>query len=83
MYENHNVKVTVLSSKCPKYKAGDEIHFNGAFIDKESSAELCMVAMQAIYPFIYAFRRGGKLKEGPYQCTDCEETVVFRIEQND
>ena len=83
MFENHNVKVTVLSSKCPKYKEGDEINFNGAFIDKENSAELCMVALQAIYPFIYAFRRGGKRKEGPYQCTDCEETVVFKIEQND
>ncbi len=32
------------------------------------------------YPFIYAFRRGGDLKNGPYQCIDCGETVVFNIE---
>ncbi len=30
--------------------------------------------------FIYAFRRGGNLKNGPYQCTDCGETVKFTIE---
>lgn len=23
---------------------------------------------------------GGNLKNGPYQCTDCGETVVFNIE---
>ena len=83
MYEDHKITVTVLSSKCPKYKEGDEILFNGAFLDKSNSGEICMVALQAIFPFIYAFRRGGQLKEGPYQCTDCEETVVFKIEPND
>lgn len=31
-------------------------------------------------PFIYAFRRGGDLKNGPYQCIDCGETVMFNIE---
>lgn len=30
-------------------------------------------------PFIYAFRRGGDLKNGPYQCIDCGETVMFNI----
>ena len=38
------------------------------------------VAMQAIYLFIYAFRRGVNLKNGPYQCIDCGETVVFNNE---
>ena len=27
-----------------------------------------------------AFRRGGNFKNGPYQCIDCGETVVFNIE---
>ena len=63
-----------------KYKEGDVICFNGAELDKEKSDKVCMVAMQAIYPFIYAFRRGGNLKNGPYQCTDCGETVKFNIE---
>ena len=49
-------------------------------LDKENSDNVCMVAMNAIYPFVYAFRRGGNLKNGPYQCTDCGETVKFTIE---
>jgi len=49
-------------------------------LDKEHSDNVCMVAMNAIYPFVYAFRRGGNLRNGPYQCTDCGETVKFIIE---
>ncbi|MCR5723052.1 MAG: TIGR04076 family protein [Lachnospiraceae bacterium] len=79
-YTDNKVKVTVIESMCPKYKPGDVICFNGAELDKEKSDRVCMVAMQAIYPFIYAFRRGGNLKNGPYQCTDCGETVKFNIE---
>ena len=52
-------------------------------LDKENSDNVCMVAMNAIYPFVYAFRRGGNLKNGPYQCTDCGETVKFTIETVD
>lgn len=81
--EDHKVKAVVLSSGCPKYKAGDEIYFNGAFIDKEKSASLCMVALSAIYPFAYAARRGGSVKDGPVQCPDCGESVTFRIERLD
>ena len=60
--EDHKVKATVLSSECPRYKAGDEIFFDGAFIDTEKSAALCMVALNAIYPFAYAARRGGSVR---------------------
>lgn len=81
--ENHPVKLTVLSSGCPKYHAGDVIHFEGAFIDKESSAELCMVALNAVYPFVYAARRGGSVKETPIQCPDQSECVTFRVERED
>ena len=81
--EDHKVKAVVLSSNCPKYRAGDEIYFNGAFIDKEKSANLCMVALSAIYPFAYAARRGGSVKDGPVQCPDCGESVTFRIERLD
>jgi uncharacterized repeat protein (TIGR04076 family) len=81
-YEDHKVKVTVLSSMCPKYKEGDVICFTGACLDKEHSDNVCMVAMNALYPFIYAFRRGGNLRNGPYQCTDYGETVTFKIEND-
>jgi len=79
-YADNKVKVTVIESHCPKYKEGDLIFFDGAELDKDKSDKVCMVAMHAIYPFIYAFRRGGNLKNGPYQCTDCGETVKFTIE---
>lgn len=81
--EDHKVKAIVLSSGCPKYHAGDEIYFDGAFVNKEKSAALCMVALNAIYPFAYAARRGGSVKDGPVQCPDCGESVTFRIERLD
>ena len=81
-YIDNKVKVTVIESKCPKYKVGDVICFEGSMLDKENSDNVCMVAMNAIYPFIYAFRRGGDLKKGPYQCVDCNESVIFEIESS-
>lgn len=81
--EDRKVKATVLASGCPRYREGDEIYFDGAFIDKEQSAALCMVALSAIYPFVYAARRGGSVKPTPVQCPDCEECVKFRIERMD
>ena len=50
-------------------------------MDKENSEELCMVALNAIYPFVYAARRGGSVKESLIQCPDCDECVVFKIER--
>ncbi len=81
--EDHKTKVVVLESGCPKYKPGDEIYFDGAFINKEKSAQLCMVALSAIYPFVYAARRGGSVKPTPVQCPDCGESVTFRVERLD
>lgn len=81
--QDHSTKVVVLESACPRYRAGDEIYFKGAFIDKEKSAELCMVALGAIYPFVYAARRGGSVKSTPVQCPDCGECVTFRVERLD
>ena len=81
--EDHKVKAVVLESGCPRYRHGDEIYFEGAFVDKEKSGELCMVALNAIYPFVYAARRGGSVKEGPIQCPDCGECVKFRIQRLD
>jgi len=77
---DNKVKVTVVSSLCNHYHAGEEIYFSGPLIEKEKSASLCMVAINAIYPFIYAARRGGSIKEELVQCPDCKEKVEFRIE---
>ena len=81
--EDHPVRVTVLQSDCPKYHPGDVIVFEGAFVNKDQSAVLCMVALNAIYPFIYAARRGGSVKPTPVQCPDCGECVRFQVERLD
>lgn len=81
--ENHPVKVTVTRSACPHYQAGDEIFFDGALVDKEKSAKLCMVALNAIYPFVYAARRGGWVKDTAIQCPDCAEAVEFMVSRLD
>ena len=81
--EDHKVKLTVLESGCPRYQPGDEIYFEGAFINKDKSAALCAVALNAVYPFVYAARRGGSVKPGPIQCPDCGESVTFRVERLD
>ena len=81
--EDHKVKITVLESGCPRYQVGDEVYFTGAFIDVEKSAALCMVALNAVYPFVYAARRGGSVKSTPVQCPDCGECVKFQVERLD
>jgi len=74
------VKAVVASSKCHYYQPGDQILFDSSCIDKEASGALCMVALNAIYPFVYAARRGGWVKDSLIQCPDCGECVEFRLE---
>ena len=40
-----------------------------------------MVALNAVYPFVYAVRRGGDVKDGLIQCPDCAESVTFQVER--
>ncbi|HNW86119.1 MAG TPA: TIGR04076 family protein [Candidatus Limiplasma sp.] len=81
--EDHPVRVVVIQSNCPRYQVGDSVVFEGAFVNKEKSDALCMVALSAIYPFAYAARRGGSVKPTPVQCPDCEECVRFQVERLD
>ena len=39
-YTDNKVKVTVVESKCPKYKVGDVIRFKGSDLDKEKEVGL-------------------------------------------
>ena len=82
------VKISVVSSKCGHYKPGDVIYINGPLVDKEKSAAICMTALNAIYPFIYATRKAvsGEAMGFPdmiFQCPDGPETVEFKIEALD
>ena len=52
------VKLVVVESHCDLYKEGDEIVFDGPVINKEKSGALCMTALQALYPYVFAGARG-------------------------
>ena len=77
MKEN-KIKAVVVRSGCPLYAVGDAVDFDGPLLDKAKSGKLCMMALNAIFPFVYAARKG-VLKDTPVQCPDCEEHVEFMI----
>lgn len=77
MKENR-IQLEVIRSSCPFYQEGDSVYFDGALIDKEKSCNLCMTALSAVFPFVYAARKG-IVKEGTMQCPDCNEGVEFVI----
>ena len=81
MSEN-KIKLVVVKSDCPFYKEGDSIYFDGALIDKGKSGNLCMTALSAVFPFVYAARKG-IVKTGAVQCPDCSESVEFIIEADE
>lgn len=72
------VKLVVIKSHCDLYKEGDEIVFDGPDIDKAKSGALCMTALQALYPYVFAGRQGS-LWPSDIQCPDCDEGVIFRV----
>ena len=77
MVEN-TVALIVTKSGCPLYKEGDRVVFSGAAIDKEKSGNLCMTALAAVDPFVYAARKG-TVRENALHCPDCAGGVEFMI----
>lgn len=85
-FKEYKIKLVVKSSKCGLYKAGDEIYIDGALLNKEKSANVCLTAINAFYPFIYAARKRVTARkmgfdELTFQCPDCPEIVEFTIIQ--
>lgn len=83
-YKDKNVLVTVETSTCDIYKPGDKIYIDKFLVNKEQSGPVCLTALNAIYPFIYAARKGVTLEQMGYskmnfQCPDCDESVVFSL----
>lgn len=83
-FKERKIKVVVKSSKCSNYKPGDTIYIDHSIVDKERSAAICLTALTAIYPFIYAARKHVTLEqmgfsEMCFQCPDIEEMVEFYI----
>ena len=74
------VKLVVEESGCPCYAIGDQVVFDGPLLDKEKSGNFCMMALSAMFPFVYAARKG-IIHDEALQCPDCAEKVVFRIKK--
>lgn len=62
-FKEKKIKIVVRSSKCDFYKPGDTIYIDHAMVDKERSANICLTALNAIYPFIYAARKNVTLEQ--------------------
>ncbi|SFG37881.1 TIGR04076 family protein [Desulfotomaculum arcticum] len=77
--------VEVISSACGHYQPGDKIFINDALVDKERSGNICLMAMQAIFPYIFAFRKGvtaeqmGFKEKIQVQCPDYCGPTVFEL----
>lgn len=87
-FKEKKIKLVVKSSNCCSYQPGDEIYIDHSMIDKEKSANICLTALNAIYPFIYAARKHVTVEqmgfqEMCFQCPDIEERVEFSIIQYD
>ncbi len=77
---SEKVKLVVVESGCPNYRVGDEVVFDGPILNKEESSVLCMTALNALYPFVFAARKGF-IWDTPIQCPDCGESVTFMIKK--
>ncbi len=82
-----NVVIEVIESKCGHYKVGDKIYIKDALIDMNKTSNVCVMAMQSFFPFIFAMRKGvtpDKMGFGEklvVQCPDYCEPVVFQIKK--
>jgi uncharacterized repeat protein (TIGR04076 family) len=88
-FKEAKVKIIVAETTCDAYKAGDVIYVDHSMVDTEKSCKnICLTALSAIYPFIYAARKRVSLEhmgfsEAVFRCPDCDEWATFRIEQYD
>jgi len=79
------VKIVVINSQCKLYKAGDQIMIDGPLIDFNNSSNVCVTALNAMYPFIFALRKKvkpealGFNEEVTVQCPDYCAPVVFKL----
>lgn len=83
-FKEKKIKIVVKSSNCCSYHPGDVIYIDHSLVDKEKSANICLTAINAIYPFIYAARKHVTVEqmgfnEMCFQCPDIGERVEFTI----
>jgi uncharacterized repeat protein (TIGR04076 family) len=81
----NKVMIKVIKSECKLYNPGDQILIDGPLIDTSKSANVCVTALNAIYPFIFALRKKvtpealGFEGEVTVQCPDYCAPVIFSL----
>jgi len=62
---SYKIKIIVkdIRGHCPIYKVGDEIIFDGFYIDSSKSAPVCIHAFLSMASIIYAASHGVSLKD--------------------
>ena len=84
-FTEDKIKIEVLNSQCKLYKAGDRIIIDGPLIDFDKSSNVCVTALNAMYPFVFALRKKvtpqalGFDGEVTVQCPDFCAPVVFKL----
>lgn len=82
-----NIVVEVIESKCSHYRVGDKIYIEDALINMDKTSNVCLMAVQSFFPFIYAARKGvtpeqmGFREKLVVQCPDYCAPVVFEIKR--
>ncbi len=84
-FKEDKIKIVVMNSQCKLYKAGDQIIIDGPLIDFDKSSNVCVTALNAMYPFVFALRKKvtpealGFDGEVTVQCPDFCAPVVFKL----
>lgn len=82
-----HVIIEVIQSKCSCYKKGDKISIKDTLIDKDNTDNICVMALQSFFPFVFAMRKGvtpeqmGFGKKLIVQCPDYCDEVIFEIKK--
>ncbi len=83
-----DIIVTCIESFCEKVSKGSKVILNGPMLNTEESNNVCMTALQAIYPYIVAARfkvppekMGFSKGKFVVQCPDKDSPVTFTIDK--
>ena len=85
-FKEDKIKIEVVKTQCKLYQSGDKIIINGPLIDFDKSNNVCVTALNAVYPFVFALRKRvtpealGFAGEVTVQCPDYCGPVVFKLE---
>lgn len=84
-FKEDKIKIEVINSQCKLYQPGDQIVIDGPIIDFKSSNHVCVTALNAMYPFVFALRKKvtpealGFNGDVTVQCPDYCAPVVFKL----